>query len=63
MDPLTIIALITASLTTIEQLTAFLEKLRATSQQSGEWTEEQEKAFNDLQAQRAASPRWQPKGK
>ena len=38
---------------------AYLEKLRAAAQQSGEWTPEQETAFKEQKKRLYASPAWQ----
>lgn len=58
MDPITAIAGATAVIKLAEDLYNYVAGVRATMQQTGEWTDAQEKAFQDLQAQRAASP-WQ----
>ena len=62
MDPLTIMALATGAIRLGEELYQFIQRQRATMQQSGEWTDEQEAAFVALQQQRAAQPWQKPTG-
>lgn len=62
MDPITIIAMAGGLLKLGEDLYGYIAGVRATAQQSGEWTDAQEEAFLALQAQRAQQPWQQPQG-
>lgn len=59
MDPITIIAAATAAVKAGAELYNFISGLRASAKQKGEWTDEQESAFQALIEERAKQPQWQ----
>ncbi len=60
MDPLSIIGIAGTVIKIGEDLYTYISGLRTRLQATGEWTDAQEQAFLDLQAQRNAQPYQQP---
>lgn len=61
MEPMEYIALAGAAISVGQKLYTFVQNERQRLQQTGEWTDAQETAFEDLTKQRAAAAHWQPR--
>lgn len=53
-------ALLLTAINAAGELIRFIQKSRATLQQSAEWTPEQEAAFDEKITKALAEPHWQP---